>query len=140
MPLSLYRPLRLSEMMDRMFDDNFFGPRAVDGYSMPLDVYVTENDYLVRAVVPGLKPEDLKVEINDNTVTIKGEVFPPEKANEKVNILLQEIRYGKFVRSLSISGELDGDKAEAHVENGLLTLRIPKSEAAKPKLIKVKAK
>jgi HSP20 family protein len=80
------------------------------------------------------------VEINDNTITIKGEVFPPEKTDEKVNVLLQEIRYGKFARSLSISGELDGDKAEAHVENGILTLRVPKSEAAKPKLIKVKAK
>jgi HSP20 family protein len=140
MSLSLYRPLRLSEMMDRMFDDNFFGPRAVDGYTMPLDVYVTDNDYVIRAVVPGLKPEDLKVEINDSTVTIKGEVFPPEKGNEKVNVLLQEIRYGKFARSLSISGELDGDKAEAHVDSGIMTLRIPKSEAAKPKLIKVKAK
>jgi HSP20 family protein len=140
MSLSLYRPMRLSEMMDRMFDDSWFGPRAVEGHSMPLDVYVTDNDYVIRAVVPGLKPEDVKVEINDNTVTLQGEVFPPEKGSEKANVLLQEIRYGKFVRSLAISGDLDGDKAEAHVENGILTLRIPKSEAAKPKVIKVKAK
>jgi HSP20 family protein len=122
-----------------MFDDSY-PSRSAEGFSMPLDVYVTENDYIVRAVVPGLKPEDLKVEISDNTLTIKGEVFPPEKTGEKVGILLQEIRYGKFARSVSISGELDGDKAEALVENGILTLRVPKSEAAKPKVIKVKAK
>ena len=117
MSISLYRPARLSEMMDRMFDENFFGPRPVSGFGVPLDVYVTDEDYLLRAVVPGLKAEDLSVEISDNTVTIKGEVRPPVQPNE-----------------------LDGAKAEAHVENGLLTLRIPKAEAAKPKVVKVKAK
>ena len=140
MSISLYRPARLSEMMDRMFDENFFGPRPVSGFGVPLDVYVTDEDYLLRAVVPGLKAEDLSVEISDNTVTIKGEVRPPVQPNEKSNCLLQEIRYGAFTRSISIGGELDGAKAEAHVENGLLTLRIPKAEAAKPKVVKVKAK
>ena len=139
MSLSQYRPIRLTEMLDRMFDDNYFG-RSAEGFGIPLDVYVTEDEYLVRAVVPGLKPEDVKVEINDNTITLKGEVFPPDKTAEKVSVLLQEIRYGKFARSVSIGGELDGDKAEAHVENGVLTLRVPKSEAAKPKVIKVKAR
>ena len=139
MSLSLYRPMRLTEMLDRMFDDSLFG-RTGENLGVPLDVYVTENDYIVRAVVPGLKPEDLKVEINDNTITISGEVFPPEKTSEKASVLMQEIRYGKFARSLSIGGELDGDKAEARVDNGILTLRVPKSEAAKPKLIKVKTK
>ena len=140
MSLNLYRPLRLSEMMDRVFDDSYFGPRPADGFGMPLDVYVTDNDYFIYAVVPGLKAEDLNVEINDSTVTIKGEVQPPARPAEKFNSLLQEIRYGKFSRTLSISGEVDGTKAEAHVENGLLTLRLPKAEAAKPKIIKVKAK
>lgn len=140
MSLSLYRPARLSEMMDRMFDESFFGPRPVSGFGVPLDVYATDDDYLLQAVVPGLKAEDLNVEINDYTVTIKGEVKPPMEADAKYNCLLQEIRYGAFTRSVSIGGELDGAKAEAHVENGLLTLRIPKAEAAKPKVIKVKAK
>ncbi len=139
MSLSLYRPTRLTEMLDRMFDDSYLG-RSEEGFGMPLDVYVTENDYIVRAIVPGLKPEDLKVEINDNTITLRGEVLPPQKNGEKSSVLLQEIRYGKFARTLSIGGELDGDKAEANVENGVLTLRVPKSEAAKPKVIKVKAK
>ncbi len=139
MSLSLYRPTRLTEMLDRMFDDSYFS-RGEEGFGMPLDVYVTENDYIVRAVVPGLKPDDLKVEINDNTITLKGDVLPPEKNGEKSSVLLQEIRYGKFARTLTIGGELDGDKAEAHVENGVLTLRVPKSEAAKPKVIKVRTK
>ena len=139
MSLSLYRPTRLTEMLDRMFDDSYLG-RSEEGFAVPLDVYVTEIDCIVRAVVPGLKPEDVKVEINESTITIKGEVLPPEKSGEKSSVMLQEIRYGRFARTLSIGGELDGDKAEAHVENGVLTLRVPKSEAAKPKVIKVKAK
>ena len=138
MSLSLYRPMRLTEMLDRVFDDNYLG-RSVEGFGMPLDVYVTENDYIVRAVVPGLKPDEVKVEINDNTITITGEVVPPE-TTEKTSVLLHEIRYGKFSRSVSIGGEMDGDKAEAQVEHGVLTLRIPKSEAAKPKVITVKTK
>ena len=140
MSLSLYRPFRLSEMMDRMFDDNMFGPHSVGGFGIPLDVFVTDEDYVIHAVVPGLRAEDLNVEVNDNTVTIQGEIVPPEKTADKANCLLQEIRYGKFSRSLAISGEIDGAKAEAHVENGVLTLRIPKAEAAKPKVIKVKTK
>ena len=140
MSLSLYRPLRLSEMMDRMFDDSMMGPRSMGGFGIPMDVYVTDEDYIIHAVVPGLKPEDLNVEVNDNTVTIQGEVVPPVKEGEKSNWLLQEIRYGKFSRRLSVGSEIDGSKAEAHVENGVLTLRIPKAEAAKPKVIKVKAK
>lgn len=140
MSLSLYRPLRLSELMDRMFDDSMMGPRSMGGFGVPMDVYVTDEDYIIKAVVPGLKPEDLNVEVNDNTVTIQGEVVPPAKEGEKSNWLLQEIRYGQFSRSLSVGSEIDGSKAEAHVENGVLTLRIPKAEAAKPKVIKVKAK
>jgi HSP20 family protein len=140
MSLSLYRPLRLSEMMDRMFDDSMMGPRSMGGFGIPMDVYVTDENYIIHAVMPGLKPEDLNVEVNDNTVTIQGEVVPPAKEGEKSNWLLQEIRYGKFSRSLSVGSEIDGSKAEAHVENGVLTLRIPKAEAAKPKVIKVKAK
>jgi HSP20 family protein len=140
MSISLYRPHRMSEMLDRMFDENFFGPRLANGFSVPLDVRVTDDDYILHAVVPGLKAEDLNVEINDNTVTIQGEVKPPLQPDERFTCLLQEIRYGNFTRSVSISGELDGTKAEAHLENGLLTLRIPKAETAKPKVIKVKAK
>ena len=140
MSLSLYRPFRLSEMMDRMFDDSVFGPRVMGGLGIPMDVYVTDEDYIIYALVPGLRAEDLNVEVNDNTVTIQGEVAAPAKMSDKSNCLLQEIRYGKFSRSVAISGEIDGAKAEAHVENGLLTLRIPKAEAAKPKTIKVLAK
>jgi HSP20 family protein len=75
-----------------------------------------------------------------NTATLQGEVLPPETSQQKVSVLLQEIRYGKFSRTVAIGGEMDGDKAEAHVENGVLTLRIPKAESAKPKVIKVKTK
>ena len=140
MSLSLYRPFRLSEMMDRMVDDSLLGQRSMGGFGIPMDVYVDDEGYTIHALVPGLKAEDLNVQVTDNTVIIEGEVPAPANLSDKSNCLLQEIRYGRFSRSVAISGEIDGAKAEAHVENGLLTLRIPKAEAAKPKLIKVRAK
>ncbi len=138
MSLTLYRPMRIFDMLDRLYNPDLDRPRAVIPMAMPLDVVEDENDYVVKAVVPGLKAEDLNIEIKDNTVTIKGETKAPEAG--KGRWLMDEICYGKFARALSIDGDLDGSKAEAHLENGLLTLRIPKAESAKPKVVKVLAK
>ena len=138
MSLTLYRPMRIFDMLDRLYNPALDRPRAALPMAMPLDVIDAENDYVVNAVLPGLKPEDLNVEIKENTITLTGEMKAPEvKAG---SYLLDEICYGKFARTLEIDGELDGAKAEAHLENGLLTLRIPKAETAKPKVVKVIAK
>ena len=140
MSISLYRPTRLSEIMNRLFDESFVGPRWVDAYAaFPVDVYTTEDEFVITAATPGLRPEDLNVEIQDGTVTISGEM-KGEEVSDKANWLVQENRYGKFSRSITLPTELDGAKAEAIVKNGMLTLRIPKAEAAKPKTIKIQAK
>jgi HSP20 family protein len=138
MSLTLYRPMRIFEMLDRMYNPDLDRPRAVIPMAMPLDVVDGEDDYVVKAVVPGLKAEDLNIEIKDNVVTLTGETKEPETG--KGRYLMDEICYGKFARTLTIDGDLDGSKAEAHLENGLLTLRIPKAESAKPKVVKVLAK
>ncbi len=143
MPLSIYRPMRLIDAMDRLFDESlvhpYDHPYVAESYPLPLDVQAGDDEYVVTAAVPGLKADDLGVEVLGESVTIRGEVFAPE-ADEKANWLLQERQYGKFARTLNFPVELDAAKAEAHVENGVLTLRVPKSEAAKPKTIKVKAR
>ena len=138
MSLNLYRPFPLSYMLDRLYDADLARSRADAPRYLPVDVVATDNDFVIHAVVPGLKAEDLSIEIADNTLTIKGETVVPE--NDKGQYLVDEICYGKFARSLAIDADLDGSKAEAHLENGLLTLRIPKAESAKPKVVKVLAR
>ncbi len=142
--LTTYRPLRLAEAMNRLFEESFArsgDPFQPDDYTyaLPVDVRASDDEYVITAAAPGLKPEDLSVEVLGEGVTIRGEIKSEQK-DEQDGYLLRERRYGKFARSLSFPVELDGAKAEAALENGLLTLRIPKAEASRPKQIKVKAK
>jgi len=129
--------------MDRLFDASFvrpFGsPMLTRGYGVALDVQTEKDEYVLRANVPGLKPEDLHVEVVDNTVTIHGEI-KEESKTEQDNFLLQERHYGQFSRSVTLPTPLDPGKAEATIENGVLVLRLPKAEEAKPKMITVKAR
>jgi len=136
--------LSLREAMDRLFDESVVRPLGSywtgdGGYGLALDVQTEKDDYLIRANVPGLKPEDLQVEVVDNTVTLRGEIKAERKVEEE-NYLLQERRYGQFSRSISLPTAVNSAKAEAVIENGVLTLRVPKAEEAKPKAISVKVK
>jgi HSP20 family protein len=135
--------LSLREAMDRLFDESFVRPfgssTLAAGYGVALDVQTEKEDYVLRANVPGLKPEDLHVEVVDNTVTIRGEI-KEESKTEQENYLLQERRYGQFSRSITLPTPLDPGKAEATIENGVLVLRLPKAEEARPKMITIKAR
>jgi HSP20 family protein len=145
MTLSIYRPMRLIDAMNRLFDESvlhpYDRPYVADerAYALPLDVIAKDDEYVITAAVPGLKPDDLSVEVLGEGVTIRGEI-KSEQNGEQDGYLLQERRYGKFSRTLNFPVELDGAKAEASVENGVLTLRVPKAETARPKMIKVKAR
>lgn len=137
----LYRPIRLTEMMDRLFDESFgrsYGAPA-ETFGIAMDVQAKDDEFIVYANLPGLRPEDLNIEVLGNSVTVRGEVFAPA-AEEKNGWLLQERVFGKFSRTFSLPAELDNAKAEAHLEHGVLTLRLPKAEAAKPKAVKVHLK
>jgi HSP20 family protein len=129
----------MSEVMDRLFDESFARPMAYDSYALPLDVQAKDDEYVITAAVPGLKAEDLNVEVTGEMVTLRGEIFAPAP-DEKTEWLLQERRYGKFARTLNLPAELNSAQAEAAVENGVLTLRLPKAETAKSKIIQIKAK
>jgi len=136
--ISPYRPLRMFDLMNRLLDDVLPREGAYE-FPLPLDVTSTNDEFIITASVPGLKPEDLNVEVVDSTVTIQGEL-PGTPRGDKETCLLQERNYGKFTRSVTLPAELEGSKAEATIENGVLTLRIPKAEVAKPRQIKVKVK
>jgi len=88
------------------------------------------------ANVPGLKPEDVNITLENDTLSISGEIKAPM---ENVDYIFQERPYGKFNRVLTINVAVDNDKVEASFDSGVLTITLPKAEAARPKVIKVEA-
>jgi HSP20 family protein len=134
----------LREAMDRLFEESFLRPDLFGGGetaagALPLDMYETENDVVVKASAPGVKPEDIEVTVTGDLLTIKGE-FKTEEKTEKRNFLRQERRYGSFCRQVGLPAGVDSSKAAASFENGILTLTLPKVEAVKPKSVRVVAK
>jgi len=132
----------LREAMDRLFEDSFTPSRPRQNgaeriWRLPLDAYVTPEEIIVMASVPGVKPEDVDITIEGDTLTIRGMWSRPL---ENVDYVMQERPFGKFQRTLNINIPVDANRAEARYENGLLTLVIPKAEAAKPKVIQVGTK
>jgi len=134
----------LRDSMDRLFEESFVQPpdrwQTVAGDSLlPVDIYETADAVIVAAPVPGVKPEDVKISILGDTLTIKGETKSEEQV-ERENYIRQERRYGSFCRAVALPDGLDRDKAEAEFEDGVLKVTFPKSEEVKPKSIKVQVK
>jgi HSP20 family protein len=135
-----HEAISLRDAMNSLFQDSFVRPGVVPAQhglsALPLDVGETENDFVIKAALPGVKPEDVQITVHGDTLTIRGESkVEEEKKGEHWH--LRERRSGVFQRSLSLSTPVDSDKAQAEFENGVLTLTLPKSEAAKPRQIKV---
>ncbi len=136
--------LSLRNAMDRLFEDSFVTPHfgwiaPASAAGMALDVYETKEQVVIKAALPGVKPEETEVTITGDTLTIRGESKEEKEVNEE-NYIRKERHFGSFARSVTLPAGLEADKAEATFENGVLTLKIPKSEQVKPKSIKVKAK
>jgi HSP20 family protein len=134
----------LREAMDRLFEDSYTpARRQQNGNSveramrLALDAYVTPEEIVILANMPGVKPEAVEITIEGDTLTIRGE---RQRPLENVDYVMQERPFGKFQRTLNINIPVDANRAEARYENGLLTLIIPKAEAAKPKVIQVGTK
>lgn len=104
-------------------------------FTLAVDVRDEDDAYAVSALVPGLKAEDLNIQILEDVVTVEGEF----KADEN-EYLLRELPHGSFRRTLHLPAPLDADKAQAKITDGVLTLRLPKTESARPKTIKVAVK
>jgi len=128
--------LSIRDEMDRIFNERFFRTENRP-MLLPIDAYMTDEALVLVADVPGLKPEDIHITFEGDTLTIRGEY----KANgDSKNYLLRERMVGKFERILTINTPVDSSKIEADFENGVLTLTLPKAEAAKPRQITVRAK
>jgi HSP20 family protein len=131
--------ITLRNAVDRLFDTTF--APSVNGqpvtWGLALDVLEQEDEFLVKASVPGINPDDLEITFTDNVLTIKGETKAEEEVKE-ANYHLRERRYGVFTRSLSLGSRITADKIQANYENGVLTLHLPKAEEDKPKRIAIK--
>ncbi len=138
---------RLRGLMDRFFEGDFLdAPTFHSLYEgiAPVDVFQTADDVVVKAVLPGVGPEDLSISVTGDTLTIRGEVSEFKKSAENGKsdreYHVHERRYSRFSRSLVLPTTVNSDQAEAEMENGILTLTLPKAEEVKPKTITVKAK
>ena len=137
-------PLSGPSSMDRFFDEPFIRPgygwlAPLDAANLAIDMYETKENVVVKAALPGIKPEQVQVSITGDVLTIKGESKEENQVKEE-NYVRKERRLGSFSRCVTLPGGLKADKADATFENGVLTLKIPKSEESKPKTIKVKTK
>jgi len=144
MPIIRREPFRelmsLREAMDRLFEESYVRPRlgALIGIpQVPIDVYDADDSIVVEASLPGVKPEDVDISVVGEELTIKGEA-KTEREVEEEKYFVQERRYGSFSRSVTLPVPVNADQAQARYENGILKITLPKSEAVKPKQIKVK--
>ncbi|HEX7394151.1 MAG TPA: Hsp20/alpha crystallin family protein [Anaerolineaceae bacterium] len=104
-------------------------------FTLGVDVRDEDDTYVISALVPGLKAEELNIQVLEDVVTVEGEF----KADES-EYLVRELPHGSFRRTLRLPVTLDAEKAQAKITDGVLTLRLPKAESARPKTIKVAVK
>ena len=146
MHLIRHNPVRdlwqIRDEMDKLF--NHFSSRAYDGEEMPevdwsprVDIVENKDKFILKAELPGMRKEDIKVTMQDNVLTLKGEKITQERG-EKEDIHLLERKFGKFVRSFRLNDAINSKKIDASFSDGILTLELPKAEEAKPKEIEIK--
>lgn len=143
--LTIFDPIRematLRSMVDQVFDNML--SRQLEGWRgydwMAVDMYQTNDEVVVKAVLPGVKPEDIQVSVANQVLTIRGEV-KEEKVREDATYHIRERRSGMITRSIQLPVDVVVEKAKAEYENGILTLILPKAEEMRPKTISVKVK
>jgi len=132
----------LRDAVNSLFQDSFVRPRGfpatagVGAGTFPIDVRETENDYVIHASLPGIRPDDVQITVHGDTLTIRGELKDQEE-NKGEHWHIRERRSGVFQRSLSLGAPVSADRAEATFEHGVLTLTLPKAEEAKPRQIRI---
>jgi HSP20 family protein len=158
--------ISLRDAMDRLFAESFVRPGAglarTGEMMMPLDMYEQGDNLVVKTSLPGVKPEDIDIQVHGDTLTITGEMKSEyENQNQDQqdsqnqdqqnnqnqgrrgggrNWYVREHRSGRFTRSVSLPYPVQADQCQADFENGVLTLTLPKAEEAKPKRIQVQSK
>lgn len=139
------RPSPFSELvtlrraMDHLFDDTIFRPFTAypgrgDNASLPLDVRTTPDALIVEAELPGVKPEDVEITVENGTLSIRAE----DRTEEQGDWFVREISRGSAMRTVTLPTGLEVDRTEATFEHGVLRLRIPRAEQVKPRQIRIR--
>jgi HSP20 family protein len=145
-PMVMNDSVRLRDAMDRFFGEPVFrtfatSQRSTGTFSIPVDVFATDSDVFVIASAPGLGPEELEATIDENVLALSGTIPNVAKSTEAEGATwyLHENGHGQFRRTVTLPVDVDADQAEASFEHGILRLRLPKAEAAKPRQIKIRS-
>src|SRR6476660_8216035 len=131
--------LSLREAMNQLMEESFVQPATAQNgknFVPALDLSETGEGYLVEASLPGVKPEDVEITVENNVLTIKGEARQ-EVNQEKRNFHRIERRFGSFQRTIGLPTTVKADAIQADMTNGVLRLEIPKAEEVKPRKISV---
>jgi HSP20 family protein len=114
------------------------GHTVSGSWMMPVDISETADEFLVKAELPGMKPEEIEITVADNQVTLKGQ--RTEAREEKsVNYIRSERRLGSFYRSFALSAPVDDARVTATYTDGVLEVHLPKSEAVRPRQIRIQS-
>jgi len=137
--------LTLRDAVNRLFEESFVRPFGSWGLAtredgganaVAVDMYETDNDVMVKASLPGIKPEEVDITVTGNVLDIRAET-KGETEEKRGDYHYRERSYGVFQRSLTLPVEIKGEQVEATFENGVLTLKMPKAEQAKARQIKI---
>jgi HSP20 family protein len=129
-------PIEAGESL--LADDDWYNSDFEEG-QLSVDVYETPKAIIIKSTIAGVKPEDLDISINDDMLTIRGKRETEEEINEE-NYLYRECYWGSFSRSVILPAEIKADQINAELENGVLTISLPKAKPAKEVNIKVREK
>src|SRR5512143_1178163 len=137
--LTTWDPFRRLHRRDDVFEDfvrDVFGRTEGGAVEPPVEVAESDNDITVKMLVPGVEKDQLQVAIDEDVLTVRGEMRK-EQEEKKKNYYRQEIQYGAFQRAVRLPAEVEGAKATADLKNGALKITLPKSKQPKAQQIKV---
>lgn len=125
----------IEDMFDRLFGSPV-KPASNPMSTLPLDIFEREGKLMLKASVPGIDPNDLEIQIENNVLTIRGETRHEEESKED-KVYRREVSYGSFSRSVRLPEGLNLDAVDAEFKNGLVTISLPRVPEEKPKAVKV---
>jgi len=132
-----YPFMSLREAMDRLFDESFWGPLERRDLFPKVNVSETKTQVKVTAEVPGMDPEKIEVEADENSLSLSGKIEKEEEQKDE-RFYRYERSYGEFSRTIPLPSAVEPDKVEAQAKDGVLTVTLPKSKEKSRKKVKVK--
>jgi HSP20 family protein len=139
MSLTHFDPLANIRLFEDAFTRLINEPQGSRPWTPAVDIYETENELVLKADAPEVDPKDIDVRVENQTLTLSGERKFEKESNSK-GFHRIERSYGKFVRSFAVPNTFDTEKISADFKNGVLTVSLPKKEAAKPRQVRVEVK